>query len=143
MHELDWKNIPMKPKYVNKTHMVEHRKFVTEFIDEIITEKQFDEQMQKHILRQVKTGKKIEVIVKEILPMYDINNNYIGDDFIDKYDIEMRMENVLDEKGNEILEKEIDDNGEEVKIPVFEVKYTEQNTRALLLPCFRFQQWVA
>ena len=121
--EIDRRNIPMKPKYKNKTKEIDYKKPIIETIDEVLIQKVFDEDKQKHVLKMTKTGKQINVHKKEVLPLYDIDGNYVEDREVEMYDTELHD---LQEIENDVM------------IPIYEVKQIGE-TRFFLLPCIKFK----
>ena len=135
---IDWDNIPLMPKLIHKTEEIEYKKPVIETIDEIIMEKMFDNEKQKYILKMNKTGKTIDVHKTEVLQLYDIDGNYIEDKEVKMYETTQVQNSLYDENHNILQEIDIDNDGNNVMIPIYEVKTVADGSHYYLLPCIKF-----
>lgn len=148
LNTVDFDDIPLKYSLVPKKTKRVEKVPVTEMIDEKEIKIVYDELLGKRVGKYFKTGKKVEKQKKEHIDVYDCDGTFLESKMIDVFEDKEIEELEKDEKGDVVYERELDNAGKPIQIPIYEKRYLDAEYKnvecpelcvfvAYLLPCLK------
>lgn len=125
LNNVDFDDIPLKYSLVPKKITRIVKVPVMEMVEEKEMQIVYDETLGKRIGKFVKTGATIEKQKKEEIDVYDWDGTYLHSKIVDVFEDKEIEELEKDEKGDVVYEREYDDDGKPIQIPIYEKRYLD------------------
>lgn len=148
LNTVNFDDIPLKYSLVPKKTKRVEKVPVLEKIEETEMRIIYDELLGKRIGKYFKTGNIIESQKKEDIDVYDCDGNFLYSKSIDVVEEKEIEEIEKDQNGEVVYDKELDESGKPIQIPIYDKRYLDMNYMnvecaelstyvAYLLPCLK------
>lgn len=136
---VDWANMPTKPKFVPKRTQKTIYKPVLKTIPERVMNIGYDSEKGKRVAKFELTGRFIQVQEEEELEVYDENGRFLEVNVFPVTEKETVEVDEVDEDGNVVLVIEKDVNGKPVMLSMYDVKYIDAGGSEIDLNTYNYQ----